>query len=143
MEVLAQLIHNNYRLHEAMLDIAGVVAKLSYAKKAKVGAVIVRDGRILSTGYNGTPHGVDNNCEDEHGHTFDHVIHAEENALLNLSRSHETSMGATLYCTLAPCVKCAARLKQAGIVEVFFRTNWKGDKGVNWLLNNNVKVSQL
>ena len=124
------------------LDIAKRVSEMSYCKKLKVGCVVVRGGRILSMGWNGTPKGFDNCCEIE-GETVDEVIHAEENAIAKLAKSTDTSNKATVYSTLAPCVECAKLMIQAGIVRVIFLKRYRYDAGVDLLRDSGIFVIDL
>ena len=124
------------------LDIANRTSELSYAKKLKVGAIIVKDKRILSIGYNGTPAGWDNVCEDAAGKTKPEVIHAEANALMKLARSTESSEGATLFCTHTPCIECAKLIYQAGIETVVYQHEYEASKGngLHFLIKSGVKT---
>ena len=95
-------------------------AELSSCQRRKVGCVIVKDDRVISMGYNGTPKGWDNECEDEDGNTYDYVLHAETNALSKLAISTESSKGAWLFATVEPCIECAKLIAQCGIERVYF-----------------------
>ena len=106
------------------LNIAREISTLSRGKRAQVGCIIVKDDRILSCGYNGTPSGFDNNCEDENGNTKPEVIHAEANAILK-ARNRDDLVGADLYLTLSPCFHCSKLIKQAGIRHVYFTELYK------------------
>jgi dCMP deaminase len=125
------------------LEIAQVWSDLSHAKRKKVGCIIVKDDMIISDGYNGTPAGLDNKCEDDSGKTKWYVIHAEANAILKLSRSHNSSVGATLYSTLSPCKDCAKMILQAGIKEVYYKEKYKDSDGINFLNSCNVKCELI
>lgn len=144
------------------MDIAERVAKMSYAVRLKVGAVIVRDDRILSMGYNGTPSGWDNECEKKIAAyeevslesrsvtyfpevlvTKPEVLHAEANALMKLARSTESGQGATLFCTHAPCMECAKMIYQAGISTVYFGQRYRDDSGLAFLRQAGVAVEEL
>ena len=125
---------------KAHMEAAEVYGNLSQAKRLKVGCVIVRDNRIISIGYNGTPSGWDNNCED----TFDdmgvpvirtrpEVLHAETNAITKLAKSSESAEGATLYCTYNPCFDCAKLIYQSGITRVVYKNNYRDDAGIKFL----------
>ena len=122
-------------------DIAERIAELSYAQRLKVGAVIVKDHRILSYGYNGTPAGFDNTCElppnlphiDPSGVTKPEVIHAEQNALMKVARSHDSTEGATMFITHSPCVDCAKLILQSGVREVYFIHAYRNDAGLKVL----------
>ena len=125
------------------IEIAQVWSDLSHAKRKKVGCIIVKDDMLISDGYNGTPAGLDNNCEDDSGKTKWYVIHAEANAILKLSRSHNSSVGATLYSTLSPCKDCAKMILQAGIKEVYYKEQYKDSDGINFLNSCNVKCELI
>jgi dCMP deaminase len=132
--------------------IAKETAELSHAKRLKVGCVIVKDNRILSIGYNGTPAGWDNKCEDLISHkdigiaslvTKPEVLHAEANALMKLARSTESSEGASLFQTHAPCLDCAKMIYQAGIESLYFIEDYRFDQGVKFLEKSGVNVCQV
>lgn len=107
------------------MEIAECWARVSPANRLKVGAVLVKDGRIISSAYNGTPAGYfTNNCEDENNKTIPQVLHAESNAITKVAKSTESSVGSTLFITHSPCFECAKLIIQAGIVEVVFRTKY-------------------
>lgn len=125
---------------DAFMDTAERFAQLSSAKRLKVGAVIVHDNRIISIGYNGTPAGWDNACEDENFKTKDEVIHAEANAVTKLARSGDSGAGASLYCTHAPCIHCAKIIYGAGISKVYYRDAYSSTDGVNFLEKCGVEV---
>ncbi len=97
---------------------ARIWAENSYCRRRQVGALIVKDKMIISDGFNGTPSGFDNVCEDVDNHTFPYVLHAEANAITKVARSNNSSEGATLYVTAAPCIECAKLIIQAGIRRV-------------------------
>lgn len=122
---------------EAYLDVAERFAMLSSATLLKVGAVVVKDDRIISIGYNGTPSGWDNSCEEQvecngelKWRTKDDVIHAEQNAIHKLSRCSDGGNGATLFCTHSPCLQCAKLIYGAGISKVYFRNMFKYNEGL-------------
>ena len=124
-------------------DIAERVSELSYANRLKVGAVIVKDDRILSYGYNGTPAGFDNSCETElNGDlvTKPEVIHAEQNAILKIARHGDSSSGATLFITHAPCVDCAKLILQSGISRVYYRQDYRSTAGIDLLRKSNFGI---
>lgn len=113
----------------AYMDVAERFAQLSTATRAKVGAIIVKDNRIISIGYNGMPSGWTNECEHE-GKTKPEVLHAETNAIAKVARSPESAEGATLFCTHLPCIDCAKLIYQSGISEVYYRVEYQAAKGV-------------
>jgi dCMP deaminase len=125
-------------------DIANMTANLSTANKLKVGCVITKDNRILSIGYNGTPSGWSNECEED-GKTKPEVLHAEANALMKLCRSTESSDGATLYVTHFPCIECAKLIYQSGIKEVYYINDYEASKGSGkeFLFKAGVNVCQV
>lgn len=135
---------------------AKLFAEHSYAKRRKVGAVIVKDDRIISIGYNGMPSGWDNNCEDVvtpslpylHGDgptlkTKPEVLHAESNAIAKLARSSESGNGASLFVTCSPCLDCAKIIYQSGILEVFYNQEYRSDDGIEFLTKCNIPVRKL
>ena len=132
---------------DAYLDVAERFAQLSSARRLKVGAVVVKDNRIISIGYNGTPAGWDNVCEHEllDGalKTKDEVIHAERNALDKLARGGGGGEGAALFCTHMPCIECAKSIYTAGISFVYYRNAYKSDQGIKFLEKCGVKVSKV
>jgi dCMP deaminase len=127
-------------------DIAARVAELSSARRLRVGAIIVRDDRIISLGYNGMPAGWDNNCETESEDgtltTRPEVLHAEMNALMKLARSHESGNGADLFITHSPCMECAKGIYQAGIHRVYYGTQYRSDQGLQFLKQCDIQVTQ-
>ena len=124
------------------LDIAEKVSEMSYAERKKVGAVIVKDGNIISFGWNGTPSGHSNGCEDTLGKTLPYVIHAEQNAIYKLSKSTTNSAGSTLYVTLSPCITCALGIIQTGITRVVYIEKYSDTSGIDFLIAAGVKVEQ-
>ena len=142
-------LDKSFRADVVYMNIAFITASLSKANRAKVGAVIVKDGIVCSSGYNGTPRGTSNCCEytgnDGHQHTLDLVIHAELNAILNMviSNSGMTVKGSTIYITYSPCPKCAAMIKQVGISRVVFCLPYRDSSGIKFLLENGVDVDQI
>lgn len=127
---------------DAYMDTAERFAQLSSAVRLKVGAVVVKDHRIISIGYNGMPAGWSNVCEDENFKTKDEVIHAEANAILKLAKSNDGGDGASLFCTHAPCVQCAKLIYGAGINTVYYRESYRDTKGLEFLEQCNIKVEQ-
>ena len=118
-------------------------AKLSYCKRKQVGALIVKDRMIISDGYNGTPSGFDNNCEDENGNTNWFVLHAEANAILKLASSTQSAKGATLYLTLSPCKECSKLVLQAGISKLVYIQEYKDDDGISFLKNHGIEILKI
>jgi dCMP deaminase len=127
----------------AYLRMALEWGKLSHCKRKQVGALIVRDNMIISDGYNGTPSGFPNCCEDENGNTQWYVLHAEANAILKVAKSTQSAKGATLYLTLSPCKECSKLVLQAGINRVVFMNSYKDSSGVDFLKEAGIEVQQL
>ncbi len=127
----------------AYLKMAKSWSELSHCSRKKVGALIVKDDMIISDGYNGTPSGFDNCCEDDNGDTLWYVLHAEANAILKVAKSTNNSKGATLYLTLSPCKDCSKLVLQAGITRVVFSDNYKDTSGVDFLKDAGIEVVQL
>ena len=127
----------------AYLKMAAEWGKLSYCERKKVGALIVKNNMIISDGYNGTPSGLENYCEDEDGYTKWYVLHAEANAITKLAKRGSSSIGATLYITMAPCKECTKLIIQSGIKRVVYSSKYKDDSGINFLGNFNVKCEYI
>ncbi len=125
------------------LRMAGIWAENSYCQRRQVGALIVKDKMIISDGYNGTPSGFENVCEDEQGVTKPYVLHAEANAITKIARSGNNSNGATLYVTDSPCIECAKLIIQAGIKRVVFQRNYRLTDGVDLLRRAKIEVIHL
>ena len=115
-------------------------SKLSYCKRRQVGALIVKDKMIISDGYNGTPSGFENFCEDEDGYTKWYVLHAEANAIAKVSGSTQSTKGATLYITLSPCKECSKLIFQSGISRVVYSKKYKDQSGIDFLVKSGVNV---
>lgn len=151
---------------EAFMETAERFAKLSSAQRLKVGAVVVKDERITSIGYNGTPAGWDNNCEDkiycDDGDIYEQqypkdsntweryklvtkkeVIHAEANAISKLARSNESGLGSSMFITHAPCVDCAKLIYGAGIKHVYYRHSYRNEEGLNFLVKCNIETEKV
>ena len=128
---------------KAYLKMALEWGKLSYCKRKQVGALIVKDRMIISDGYNGTPSGFENCCEDEEGYTQWYVLHAEANAILKVARSTQSCEGATLYITLSPCRECSKLIHQSGIKRVVFQNGYRDTSGVDFLRNAGVEVEHI
>ena len=124
----------------ALIKTAEIWADLSRCERSKVGAVIARNGRIIATGYNGTPPGYDNKCEDCDGNTRPEVLHAEENAIVFCARHGLTTEGCDLYTSLSPCPGCAKMIAAAGIKRVFYKTQYRDPMGIELLEKLNVEV---
>lgn len=120
-------------LDERYLRMAAVWAENSYCKRRQVGALIVSNKRIISDGYNGTPAGFENICEDEQGLTKPYVLHAEANAITKVAASSNSSQGATIYVTSSPCIECAKLIIQSGIQRVVFSERYRTDEGCKLL----------
>ncbi|WP_392438037.1 deoxycytidylate deaminase [Cruoricaptor ignavus] len=131
------------KFDKAYLKMAQEWAKLSYCQRKKVGALIVKDRMIISDGYNGTPSGFDNKCEDESGNTHWYVLHAEANAILKLAKSTQSAEGATLYLTLSPCRECSKLVLQAGIRRLVYIDDYSDRSGIAFLKNRGVEVLQI
>lgn len=127
----------------AYLRIASEWSKLSYCKRKQVGAIIVRDRMIISDGYNGTPSGFENCCEDEEGLTKWYVLHAEANAISKVARSTQTCENATLYITLSPCKECSKLIHQSGIKRVVYQNGYHDNTGLAFLEKAGVTVTQI
>ncbi|MAR97729.1 MAG: CMP deaminase [Formosa sp.] len=125
---------------KAYLRMAKEWAKLSYCDRRQVGAIIVKDRMIISDGYNGTPTGFENICEDDQGYTKWYVLHAEANAILKVAASTQSCKGATLYVTLSPCQGCSKLIHQAGIKRVVYSTQYKDLSGVEFLEKAGIEV---
>jgi len=128
---------------KAYLRIAREWGQLSYCQRKKVGAIIVKDKMIISDGYNGTPSGFENCCEDEEGTTKWYVLHAEANAILKVAKSTQSCDGATLYITMSPCKDCSKLIHQSGIVRVVYQNGYKDLAGIDFLKRAGVEVVQI
>jgi dCMP deaminase len=128
---------------KAYLRIAKEWSKLSYCKRKQVGAIIVRDRMIISDGYNGTPSGFENCCEEEDGLTKWYVLHAEANAISKVARSTQSCEGATLYITLSPCKDCSKLIHQSGIKRVVYHEEYKDCSGIDFLRKAGVEVDLI
>ena len=128
---------------KAYLKMAREWGNLSYCERRKVGALIVKDRMIISDGYNGTPTGMENICEDEENYTKWYVLHAEANAIMKVASSTQSCSGATLYVTLSPCKDCSKLIYQAGIVRVVYIDKYKDTTGIDFLKDAGVEVVQI
>ena len=140
------------KFKQAYMQTAKTFAELSHARRLKVGAIIVKDDRIISIGYNGMPAGWDNNCEHEmkwpNGEirfleTKEEVLHAETNAIAKLARSNESGEGASLFVTHSPCIQCAKLIYQSGITNVYYGMQYRDDKGLKFLEQSRINIFQL
>ena len=125
------------------IQMAKVWATNSYCKRRQVGALIVKDRMIISDGYNGTPSGFENECEDEHNRSKPYVLHAEANAITKVAKSNNSSEGATLYITSSPCMDCAKLIIQAGIIRVVYADEYRIVDGIELLEKAGIEVVQM
>ena len=130
-------------LDKRYLRMAAVWAENSYCKRRQVGALIVKDQMIISDGYNGTPAGFENICEDENNVTKPYVLHAEANAISKVAQSGNSSKDATLYVTASPCLECAKLIIQAGIKRVVYRDAYRLTDGIDLLRRAGIEVEQV
>jgi dCMP deaminase len=136
---------------DTFMKVAETFAELSSAKRLHVGAIVVKDDRIISIGYNGMPSGWDNNCEDTIQHSDDtvtlktkpEVLHAETNAIAKLAKSNESGLDATMFVTHAPCLDCAKLIYQSGINHVLYRNSYRDTSGVAFLEKSGIKVEKM
>ena len=133
-----------YKKHDiAYLKMALEWAKLSYCKRRQVGALIVKNRMIISDGYNGTPTGFENICEDDENYTKWYVLHAEANAIMKVAASTQSSQGATLYVTLSPCRECSKLIFQSGIKRVVYHNEYKDSSGIKFLKKAGIEVTHI
>lgn len=125
------------------IEMALIWAKNSYCKRRQVGALLVKDRMIISDGFNGTPAGFENECEDENFATKPYVLHAEANAITKIAKSGNNSNGATLYITDAPCIECAKLIIQAGIVRVVYLKEYRNTDGIELLNRANIETFKI
>ncbi len=130
-------------LDQRYLRMAEIWAQNSYCKRRQVGALIVKDKMIISDGYNGTPSGFENICEDENNVTKPYVLHAEANAITKVAKSGNSSDEATLYVTSSPCMECSKLIIQAGIKRVVFTENYRVEDGINLLKRAGIEIEQV
>ncbi len=131
------------KFDHSYLKMAAIWAQNSYCKRRQVGALIVKDRMIISDGYNGTPSGFENICEDENGVTKPYVLHAEANAITKVAKSGNSSQGSTLYVTASPCLECAKLIIQAGITRVVYRDEYRLTDGVDLLRKAGIEVEKV
>ena len=135
--------NKNNKYDIAYLRMAVEWGKLSYCKRKQVGALIVKDRMIISDGYNGTPSGFENSCEDEEGYTKWYVLHAEANAILKVASSTQSCKNATLYITLSPCKECSKLIYQSGIKRVVYIDEYSDTSGLEFLRKAGVDVARI
>ena len=135
--------HKQEILDKRYMRMALIWAENSYCQRRQVGALIVKDKMIISDGYNGTPAGFENVCEDENGVTSPYVLHAEANAITKIARSSISSEGATMYVTASPCIECAKLIIQAGIKRVVYAEKYRLEDGLDLLKRANIEVVYL
>lgn len=131
------------KFDQSYLEMAGIWARNSYCKRRQVGALIVKDKMIISDGYNGTPSGFENICEEESGATKPYVLHAEANAITKVAKSGNSSLGATLYVTASPCMECAKLIIQSGIKRVVYKDEYRLTDGIDLLKRAGIEVERV
>ena len=131
------------KFDRSYLEMASVWAKNSYCSRRQVGAILVKDRMIISDGYNGTPSGFENVCEDENGVTKPYVLHAEANAITKVAKSSNSSLGATLYVTASPCMECSKLIIQSGIKRVVYRDEYRITDGIDLLRRAGIEVEKV
>lgn len=131
------------KFDKSYIEMAHVWAKNSYCSRRKVGALLVKDRMIISDGYNGTPVGFENICEDDKGVTKAYVLHAEANAITKVAKSNNSSLGATLYVTDSPCIECAKLIIQAGITRVVYDRKYRITDGLDLLERAGIELEEL
>ncbi|GAP69984.1 deoxycytidylate deaminase [Bacteroidales bacterium 6E] len=130
-------------LDQRYMKMAAIWSQNSYCKRRQVGALLVKDKMIISDGYNGTPSGFENNCEDENNQTKPYVLHAEANAITKVAKSGNSSESATMYVTSSPCLECAKLIIQAGIRRVVYTENYRSADGINLLKRAGIEVTNV
>lgn len=145
MQGYINIMHRTKQLKfdKAYLRIAKEWGKLSHCNRKQVGALIVKDRMIISDGYNGTPTGFENPCEDEEGYTKWYVLHAEANAILKVAGSTQSCKGATLYITMSPCKECSKLIHQSGITRLVYQIDYKDNSGLEFLEKAGVDIEQI
>lgn len=140
---MVEVSEKQLKYDKAYLRMATEWAKLSYCERKQVGAIIVKDNMIISDGYNGTPSGYTNCCENKSGETHWYVLHAEANAILKVAKSTQSSNGATLYITLSPCKDCSKLIIQSGIKRVVYQVKYKDTSGIDFLAQYGIEVCHI
>lgn len=143
MDIFSEAEKKQKQLDLRYLAMAAIWAQNSYCKRRQVGALLVKNKMIISDGYNGTPSGFENVCEDENNQTKPYVLHAEANAITKVARSNNSSDGATLYVTSSPCIECAKLIIQSGIVRVVFSENYRVHDGIDLLQRAGIEIVQI
>ncbi|MDR2474819.1 MAG: dCMP deaminase family protein [Bacteroidales bacterium] len=138
-----KLTEKQLALDKRYIRMAQIWADNSYCQRRKVGALLVKEKMIISDGYNGTPTGFENVCEDENDVTKPYVLHAEANAITKVARSHNSSEGATLYVTSSPCIECAKLIIQAGISRVVYTEKYRLEDGIELLKRANIQLDYI
>ena len=139
------------KFKHAYMQTAQTFAELSHARRLKVGAIVIKEDRIISIGYNGMPAGWDNNCEDEYLHedgsttlkTKSEVLHAETNAIAKLAKSNDSGNGASIFVTHSPCIHCAKLIHQSGVSRVYYGENYRDDSGIKFLEQSGIAVTKV
>lgn len=131
------------QLDKRYMQMAMIWAENSYCQRRKVGAILVKDKMIISDGYNGTPVGFENKCEDENNHTYPYVLHAEANAITKVACSNNSSKDSTLYVTSSPCIECAKLIIQAGIKRVVYAEKYRLEDGIELLTKAGITVEYI
>ncbi len=143
MEENNSKIEKQELLDRRYLEMASIWAQNSYCKRKQVGALIVKDRMIISDGYNGTPSGFENNCEDEENKTKPYVLHAEANAITKVAKSNNSSENSTLYITTSPCLECSKLIIQSGIRRVVFNDKYRNEDGLKLLERAGIEIIQI
>ncbi len=143
LEVRNKNMEKQKKFDQRYLEMARIWAQNSYCQRRQVGALVVKDGMIISDGYNGTPSGFENVCEDDNNVTKPYVLHAEANAITKLARSSNNSEGATIYITASPCIECAKLIIQAGIKRVVYGEKYRLTDGIDLLERAGIEVLYL
>ena len=150
LKILREAMENVYpykdkqeQFDKRYLEMARIWAKNSYCKRKQVGALIVKDKMIISDGFNGTPSGFENNCEDENGMTKPYVLHAEANAITKVAKSNNSSENATLYITTSPCLECSKLIIQSGINRVVFNEKYRIEDGLRILERTGIEIVHI
>jgi dCMP deaminase len=140
------MVESNGKQHQfdiRYIQMARVWARNSYCKRRQVGALIVKDRMIISDGYNGTPSGFENECEDENGNSKPYVLHAEANAITKVAKSNNSSEGATLYITASPCMDCAKLIIQSGITRIVYADQYRITEGLDLLEKAGIEIVKI